>query len=177
MRVGDFDRVAAAMGWVRLYAWLAVAAALPTVVWRVVVGFGIPLGTPEKWRVEQDIAGAGTVYVLALSLIQLAGALMTLLLAHPRGDRLPKRSPIAPGARLPAPLVAGIALIGAAVLVFLCVAGAVNWSNVDPFAGARFTGWAALCWACYAAALLWPLSLLGATLGYLRSRRRDTAIP
>jgi deazaflavin-dependent oxidoreductase (nitroreductase family) len=140
--------------WVRVSAWLAVAAALPTVLWRVVVGFGAQLGTPEQWRAAEHIPGDGTVYVLVLSLLQLAAALLTLLLAHPRSDHVPGWSPIAARAQLPALLVAAIALLGAAVLLFLCVASAINWGNVDPFAGVRFTGWAALSWACYAAAPL-----------------------
>jgi hypothetical protein len=160
---------------VRVSAWLAVAAALPTVLWRVVVGFGAQLGTPEQWRAAEHIPGSGTVYVLVLSLLQLAAALLTLLLVHPRGDHVPGWSPIAARAQLPAPLVAAIALLGAAALLFLCVASAINWGNVDPFAGVRFTGWAALCWASYAAAPLWPIFLIITTLGYLRSRRATAA--
>jgi hypothetical protein len=148
-----------------------VAAALPTVLWRVIVGLGGRLGTPASWRAAEHIPGPGTAYVLVLSLLELAAALLTLLLAHPRGDRLPGWRPIAPGLRVPAPLVAAIALTGAAVVVFLCVASAINWCNVDPFAGAPFSGWAALCWGCYAAAPLWPIFLIATTLGYLRSHR------
>lgn len=155
----------------RTTARLAVAAALPTVLWRVVVGFGAQLGTPEQWRSAQDIPGGGTVYVLVLSLLQLAAALLTLLLVRPRGDRIPGWSPVAGDVRLPAVVVVGIALAGAAVLVFLCVASAINWDNVDPFSGASFSGWAALCWACYAVAPLWPVFLVITTIGYLRSRR------
>lgn len=158
--------------WVLLSAWLAIAAALPTVVWRVVVGFGWALGTPGRWWAAEHIPGSGTVYVLVLSLLQLVAALLTLLLVHPRGDHIPGWSPVAPRTQLPAPVVASIALGGATVLVFLCVASAINWGNVDPFRGVRFNGSAALCWACYAVAPLWPVFLIVTTLGYLRSRRR-----
>ena len=156
--------------WVLVCAWLAVAAALPTVLWRAVVGFGADLGTPARWRAAEHIPGSGTVYVLALSLIQLVAALLTLLLIHPRGDRLPGRD-----VRLPAWVVGVVASVGAAVLVFLCVGSAVNWGKVDPFAGAPFTGWAALCRACYLVAPLWPVFLIATTVGYLRLRRLTAA--
>jgi hypothetical protein len=159
----------------RVCARLALAAALPTVLWRVVIGLGGRLGTPASWRAAEHIPGSGTAYMLVLSLLELAAALLTLLLAHPRGDRLPGWSPIAPATRVPAPLVAGLALAGAAVVVFLCVASVINWGDVDPFAGAPFSGWAALCWACYAAAPLWPIFLIATTFGYLRSHRATTA--
>ena len=146
--------------WVRVCAWIAVAAALPTVLWRAVVGFGATLGTPANWRAAEHIPGGGTVYVLVLSVIQLVAALLTLLLVYPNGIRLPAR------------VVAAIALAGAAVLVFLCVASAVNWGKVDPFATAPFSGWAALCWACYAVAPLWPVFLVVTVVGYLRERVR-----
>lgn len=171
------DAAARRPRWARVSAWLAVAAALPTVLWRVVVACGISLGTPEQWRAAQDMPGGGTVYAFGLSLLQLAAALATLLLVHPRGDRVPRWSPVAPGARLPAWFVASIALTGAGVLAFLCVAAAVNWGGVDPFADAAFTAWTALCWACYAVAPLWPVFLVCTTLGYLRSRRDGPTSP
>jgi hypothetical protein len=133
---------------------------MPTVLWRAIVGLGARLGTPASWRAAEHIPGPGTAYVLVLSALELAAALLTLLLAHPHGDHLPGWSPIAPATRLPAPLVATIALAGAAVLVFLCVASAINWGNVNPFAGAPFSVWAGLCWGCYAAAPLWPIFLI-----------------
>jgi hypothetical protein len=156
---------------VRACAWLAVAAAVPTVAWRVVVGLGAHLGTPVRWRTAEHIPGSGTAYVLVLSALQLAAALATLALASPRGDRVPAWSPVAPRRQVPRPAVALIAFTGAAVLIFLCAGSAIYWGNVDPFAHARFSGWAALCWACYAAAPLWPLLLIATALGYLRTRR------
>lgn len=138
----------------RVCAWLAVAAALPTVLWRAIVGCGATLGTPAHWRAAEHIPGSGTIYVLVLSAIQLVAALLTLLLINHR-------------LRLPRSLVATTALIGAAILAFLCVASAVNWTKVDPFGGAPFTGWALLCRACYAIAPLWPVFLIATTIGYL----------
>lgn len=158
----------------RVCAWLAVAGALPTVLWRVLVGFGLTLGTPEWWRTAQELPGSGTAYVLTLSSVQLAAALATLLLIHPRGDRVPRWSPITPGARLPASVVGTIALTGAAILVWLCVASAINWDAVDPFSDADgWNGWAVLARSCYAVAPLWPVFLTATTIGYLRGRRAD----
>ncbi|MDT8911600.1 hypothetical protein [Amycolatopsis sp. PS_44_ISF1] len=150
--------------WVKVCAWAAVAAALPTVLWRAVVGFGLPLGTPQSWRAFQHIPGSGTAYVLTLSAIQLLAALATLRLARPEGDRLPW------GRRLPRWGVAAIAFGGAAVLFVLCALSAVNFGRVDPFAGRAWDGWRALCLGCYLCAPLWPVFLLVTTVGYLRHR-------
>jgi hypothetical protein len=60
----------------------AIAAVLPTVVRRVVVGFGADLGTPGRWRQAQHLQGTGTGRMLALSFIQLRAALLTLVLIH-----------------------------------------------------------------------------------------------
>jgi hypothetical protein len=36
--------------------------------------------TPETWRRDEHLPGSGTVYVVVLSLVQLATALLTLIL-------------------------------------------------------------------------------------------------
>ena len=161
-------------GWARACGIAAICAALPTVIWRVVAGCGATLGTPEIWRHDEHLPGSGTVYVVVLSLVQLAAALLTLVLLVPGADRVPRWSPIARGRRLPTWLVAGISFAGAAVLLVLCLLSAVNWSHVDPFGHATaVTGWSWLCWICYAVAPAWPLLLIATTIGYSLSRRSD----
>jgi hypothetical protein len=152
--------------------WIAIGAALPTAVWRAVVGLGPTLGTPAAWRDFQDIPGAGSAYVLGLSVVQLGAALLTLVLIRPNGDRVPRWSPVAAGRRLPVWLVAGGALLGATVLAAICVMSVLAWAAVDPFTGAPLDGWAVLCRACYLVAPLWPLFLIITTIGYVRHRRR-----
>jgi hypothetical protein len=154
----------------------AIAVALPTVIWRVLVGLGATLGTPASWRRSEHLPGAGTSYVFGLSALQLAAALLTLVLVVPGADRLPRWSPVAAGRRMPRELVAGVSLIGSFALISVCVLSVINWRSVDPFHDApTVSGWSLLCWACYAAALAWPVLLIATTLGYWRSRSRHPA--
>lgn len=158
--------------WAVLAAWTSVLAALPSVVWRTLLGLGFELGTPATWRAEQDIPGQGTTYVLALSAAQFLAALLALRMVRLGGDIVPRWSPIRAGKRLPAWLVCLLALTGAAMLAALCVMGLSNWAAVDPFAGEPASGWSSLSDSCYLAVLLWPPALVTAVLGYAISRRR-----
>ncbi|WP_280236479.1 hypothetical protein [Nocardia cyriacigeorgica] len=159
--------------WGVVAAWIAFLAALPTVLWRVVLGMGFDLGTPDAWRAEQVIPGAGTAYVLGLAALQLLAALAVVRMVRPGGDRVPRWSPILAGRRVPTALVCGIALTGAAILVALCAMSIHHWSNVDPFAGEPDSAWNSVCTGCYLAVLLWPPALVIAVIGYAISRRRD----
>jgi fumarate reductase subunit D len=38
----------------------AIVASLPSAIWRVLVGIGLPLGTPGSWRASQQVPGRGT---------------------------------------------------------------------------------------------------------------------
>ncbi len=144
---------------------------LPTVIWRVLVGLGIDLGTPTAWRAAEQIPGSGTLYVLGLSVVELGAACLTLLLVRPGGDVVPRWSPIAAGRRLLMGVVTAIALAGALVVTLLCVLSIRSWPAVDPFAGVAGSAWSTLCGACYLAALLWPPALVVTLIGYVRSRR------
>lgn len=165
--------------WVRACGVAAILAALPTVVWRAVVGVGLTLGTPTSWRRAEELPGSGTAYVMTLSVVQVAAALMTLLLIVRGADRVPRQSPIAAGRRLPASFIVGTSLTGAAVLGVLCILSAVNWGRVDPFRDAEtVSAWSWLCWACYLVTPAWPLLLVATTLGYRRARTdQQVAIP
>lgn len=108
---------------------------------------------------------------MTLSAMHLVAALLTVVLFVPDADRIPRWSPVAAGRRLPGSLVVGVSLIGSAVLSAICLVGAIKWSRVDPFRDARaVSGWSYLCWACYAAAMAWPVLLTATTVGYWRAR-------
>lgn len=157
--------------WAVVAAWTAVVTAMPTVLWRALVGFGLDLGTPAAWRARQDIPGSGTAYVLTLSALELAAAGLALRLVRPRGDIVPRWSPIRAGRRLGVRTVSLVALTGAVAVAVLCVLSMQNWPAVDPFAGEPTSGWKTLCAGCYLAALAWPPALVATVIGYAISRR------
>lgn len=161
-------RGAAAMRrWIVVCAWASFLLALPTVVWRVLPGVGLPLGTPQAWRDFQQFPGAGTWYVLGLSAIQMAAAGCCLLLSVDVRRVTPRWAPAWP--RRAAPVAIGVAgLIGALALAFFVVTSIIAWDRVNPFAGHPYDGWAWLCLTCYLLAVPWPAFLGAASVGYLR---------
>lgn len=164
--------------WIRWCAWASFLVALPTAVWRVLPGFGIPLGTPVAWREFQELPGAGTSYVLGLSLMQLAAAACCLLFAVDVRRFVPGLLP--ERLRRCVPVLVGVAgMIGAVVLILLIVMSIIAWDKVDPFAGEPYDGWAWLSLVCYLLAALWPVFLVPASLGHLarhRSPRRPATV-
>lgn len=73
---------------------------------------------------------------MGLSAIQLAAALLTLVLFIPNADRVPRWSPVAASRRMPVSVIVGASLIGAALAMTLCVLSVVHWSQVNPFGDA-----------------------------------------
>lgn len=162
--------------WAVPTAWTAVLASLPTVLWRALVGLGVPLGTPAVWRAGEQLPGTGTAYVLGLSVVECLAALLTLRLVRPNGDVVPRWSPIGPGRRLPTAAVSLTALGGVVALVLICVLSVRSWSVVDPFAGQIASGWSRLCAGCYLAALLWPPAVVATVIGYVKGRRNQLSV-
>jgi hypothetical protein len=160
---------------VRWCAYAGMVVALPTAAWRLPMVVGATLGTPGTWREAQQIPGAGTWYLLGLSLVQLAAiACMLALTVEP--SRLAPRRSDARTARLLPMLVGWAGVAGAVVLALLVTMSIVAWDKVDPFAGADYDRWAWLCAGCYLLAALWPPLLGAASIGYLvRHRRRPAA--
>lgn len=137
----------------------------------MLVGLGLTLGTPASWRQSEAIPGAGTGYVIVLSAVQLTAAMLTLVLVVPKADRVPRWSPMAPRRRLPPRVVVGTGLIGASLVVALCVLSVVHWAQVDPFRDAvTVTGWSYLCWSCYLVAIAWPMLVIATVIGYWGAR-------
>lgn len=159
--------------WARVAAWATVACVTPSAVWRVAVGFGADLGWSERQLDRQDIPGSGTVYVVALSVLSLGAAGMTLMLVRRGADRLPSWVPGVGGRRMPAAVVVTIACAGAAVVAWICALSVANWDRVNGFADQPDSGWAAVMVACYAPALLWAPLLLAVTADYYWHRHRS----
>ena len=155
--------------WVRWCAYTAFLSALPSAVWRALPGFGVTMGTPAQWREFQDLPGTGTWYVLGLSVVQVLAAACCLLLSVNLRRFLPGFSPSWVGCA--AARVVGIGgLIGAAILTLVITMSVIAWEKVDPFSGQTYNGWAWLCLVCYLSTVLWPLSLVPASIGRLMHR-------
>ncbi len=106
-------------------------AAPPSVVWRVIVGLGVNLGTPAPDQAER-IPGSDTTSVLGLSTIQLCAALLTLVLTRREGDRMPTWLLLIGGHRLSMTLILDCSAAGIAALTFLCGVSAIHCGTVDP---------------------------------------------
>jgi hypothetical protein len=158
--------------WVVVAAWGALLSTVPSAVWRVLMIVGLMPGTGELRRYELvGNATTGYVYVVALSIVQLAAAFLTIGLVRPWGERLlGRRVALAP--------VLIVATLGGLAVVWLfdvsLVRELVTGNRPD---GGRVSG--AALWvmmACYAPIFLWgPLELV-ATVGY-GLRRRSRSLP
>ena len=161
--------------WVLVCGVGTILVAVPTVIWRALVGFGLTLGTPESWRRAEQIPGIGTNYVLTLSAFQLTAALLTLVLIVPDADRVPRWTSVAAGRRAPLRVVVGTGLLGAVLVAVLCLLSVINWVHVDPFRDAiTVSGWSYLCWGCYLVAPAWPVLLTATVVGYWQARHQST---
>lgn len=151
--------------WAVVAAYVAVASVLPSAIWRTAIGFGAELGTTEEWRDFQELPGAGTWYVVALSLLSIGAAWLTFGLIRPWGEWVPTG------------VAVGIATTGALIVLWICVVSVVNWDQVIGFKGKPAPGWYELAVAVYLPALLWGPAVLAATWAYWRRRTEQTVEP
>ncbi|MFJ9692805.1 hypothetical protein [Kitasatospora sp. NPDC101183] len=118
---GSMDGVAPPPQWVELAAKAAALTAVPSGLWRIVFGFGVPLGftgaTMAAFAEHQP--GWGTVYCVALSALAEVLTFLTMGLVRPWGRVVPRWIPVLGGRRV-RPLAAIVpALAGAVVLTVL----------------------------------------------------------
>ncbi|MGI5525869.1 hypothetical protein ACQEVX_00095 [Streptomyces syringium] len=156
--------------WAALAAYAVPLVTLPSGLWRVALAAGLPVAAEPVRTVW------GVLYVLALTVVSEALALLTLGLVQPWGEVVPRWIPLI-GGRAVRPLAAVVpALLGAATLFGLC--GWVGYLQTSNMAAGGITDSAAqqaLLVACYAPLLAWaPLLALTAVAYY---RRRTTALP
>ncbi|OIJ90410.1 hypothetical protein BIV24_17810 [Streptomyces colonosanans] len=150
--------------WVVRVAHVAALTAVPSGIWRITMGLGIPVGFDTTGL---DIPGWFTVMCIAMSLGVEGLTLLTLGLVKPWGEVVPHWIPLIGGKRV-APLAAVIpASLGAALLMLLTI------PNARGFGGAQGapTGPALVVMdACYAPLLLWGPLLGVVTISYYRRR-------
>ncbi|GAA3371934.1 hypothetical protein GCM10020367_24740 [Streptomyces sannanensis] len=154
--------------WAVLAAHAVPLITLPSGLWRLALVAGLPV---LELPTEGGTIGVGeSLYIVSLSLVSEALALLTLGLVRPWGETVPRWIPLLGGRRIP-PLAAVIpALTGAAGLL-----GLVGWFTYAQYAGLGdgLTGspaQKALLTVCYVPLLAWAPLLIAVTVAYHRRR-------
>ncbi|MEU2392441.1 hypothetical protein [Streptomyces sp. NPDC007369] len=150
--------------WAVLAAHAVPLVALPSGLWRLLLVAGLPVaeeGVDSPWT---------AAYVVSLTVVSEALALLTLGLVRPWGESVPRWVPRLGGRRIP-PLVAVVpALTGAFLLVALIAwfvyanATGIGQGTIGSPAQDLFL------LACYLPLAAWPPLLIAVTLAYHRRR-------
>ena len=158
--------------WASWLAWGTVACLVPSAIWRTAVGLGVDLGWSQEHLDLEQIPGFGSFYVIALSVLSLFAASLTLGLVRPWGERFPSWLPLARGRSVPVLMAVVPALVGTCLVLAISVKSILSWDRVSGFADRPDSWWAALMAACYLPAVLWGPMLLAVTWDYWRRRSR-----
>ncbi|MGW6919604.1 hypothetical protein ACWGB8_38240 [Kitasatospora sp. NPDC054939] len=164
--------------WAELAARAAVWSTVPSGLWRIVFGLGIPVGfSGETARIAAEHQpGWGTLYCVLLSVLTEALAFLTLGLVRPWGEVVPRWIPLI-GNRRVRPLAAIVpAALGGAALTWLGLSSLLGgWGEElsDPDAPQGLAG--LVMTLCYLPLVAWGPLLLAVAADYarrtLRSRR------
>ncbi len=152
--------------WVR---WVTHAAVLPPIgsgIWRIAMGFHLPVG----WR--GPIPWYGAPYTVVLSAVAETLALLALGFIKPWGVVFPSRLPVIGGRRVHPAAAILPASLASILLTVLGVEGVARWSTVasEPESPRGFAF--DVMTAAYAPLVLWGPLLAAATFGYVLRVRR-----
>ncbi|MFJ8577765.1 hypothetical protein [Micromonospora sp. NPDC093277] len=162
--------------WAVRAAHLIPLVVLPSGLWRIALVAGVPIGAYENGAPART-HGAESVYILALSLVSEALALLALGLVRPWGEVFPRWLPLLGGRRV-SPLfavtVATAGAVGVTLVWGYATRGMIASSLLVQGDGLGFSppGFALLV-ACYVPPLLWGPLLLAVTVAYHRRRCRN----
>lgn len=147
---------------------------LPSGLWRIALGLGVPMGFAEGSMLADFPHPIGTPYVFALSLLLELLALLALGLVRPWGEVFPRWLPMVGGRAVPVSFAVTAASLGAAAVTLIGVIGASGWAGAlaapespDGFAAAVMT-------LAYAPFLAWGPLLAILTVHYYRRRTTRT---
>ncbi|HEX2314501.1 MAG TPA: hypothetical protein VHJ17_12230 [Thermomonospora sp.] len=157
--------------WADLAAQATLWCALPSSIWRILFGLGLPAG----FTGSQDPANGpwwGLLYVVALSALSEGLAFLSMGLVRPWGEVAPRWIPLI-GGREVRPMAAIVpASLGALALTALWTPivfqGFESGSDPELPHGAK----AVILWVCYAPLVLWGPLLAAVTVAYAIRRRR-----
>ncbi|MFC0622929.1 hypothetical protein [Kribbella deserti] len=155
--------------WADRLAHAIVLMTLPSGLWRIGLALGFSMGALDLQGNPVHVEGWGIPYVLGLSVLAEALALLSFGLVRPWGEVVPRWIPWLGGRRV-APYAAVIpAALGSIALMLVWGYGFRNlFAGIElPFAN---DWWAALMIACYAPLLLWGPALAVLTWAYHRRR-------
>ncbi|MDJ0380069.1 hypothetical protein [Streptomyces sp. G-G2] len=165
LRMLRIDALPEVPRWATLIAHAAPLVTLPSGLWRIALVAGLPVATEPVRTVGE------TLYVLSLTVVSEALALLTLGLVRPWGEIVPRWIPALGGRRV-RPLAAVVpAPLGAAALFALC--GWVGYIQVADLAAGSITDTPAqqgLLVLCYVPLLAWAPLLTVSALAYYRRR-------
>ncbi|MFE9691157.1 hypothetical protein [Micromonospora sp. NPDC005806] len=160
-----------APAWAVRVAHLIPLLTLPSGLWRIALVAGVPLGLSEHSASLRPGLGE-RVYIVSLSLVAEALALLALGLVRPWGEVFPRRLPLLGGRRVPPSFAVTVATAGAVALILIW--GYAAWGGAVRGGDLGFTpSGLVLLLACYSPLLLWGPLLLVLTLAYHRRRCRD----
>lgn len=143
---------------------------LPSGLWRLLLAAGYRGGYTEAGYAAMGIDGWGTVYVIGLSAVVEALALLTLGLVRPWGERVPGWIPWLGGRRVAVWAAVVPAAVGAVALTVLWSPFALWWTV--PHDGMTGTG-ALVAGLLYLPLVAWGPLLGAVTVAYHRRRRAE----
>ena len=158
--------------WAVVCAHLVPLLVLPSGIWRLVLGAGVPVGFTGDLAELYAAPGWITPYVVLLTLASELAAMTSFALVARWGEVVPAWVPRWRGRILPRTLVAGVAAAGTVVLTLVAVPTVALWNGPenmgDPDAPQGLAG--LVMTACYAPMLAWPPLLAALTVAYWRRR-------
>lgn len=162
--------------WADRIAHIIPFTVLPSGLWRIALGLGVPVGFAEGSRLADFPHPVGTPYVFTLSILAEFFALLAFGLVRPWGEVFPRWIPLVGGRRVPVSFAVAAASLGAAAVTVVGLGGASNWTGAmsDPGSPDGFA--AVVMTIAYVPFLAWGPLLAILTVHYFR-RRTTRPVP
>ncbi|MEV0530328.1 hypothetical protein [Kitasatospora sp. NPDC050463] len=157
--------------WADLAARATVWTTVPSGLWRVALGLGVPVGFSGELAATTDryIPGWGTVYVVLLSGLAEAVAFLTLGLVRPWGEVVPRWVPLI-GGRTVHPIAAIVpAALGSAALTWVGMSSLFGgWASAMSSPEAPHGTAGLIMTLCYLPLVAWGPLVAVVTVAYAR---------
>lgn len=147
---------------------------IPSGLWRIALGVGIPVGFSGELGELYRAPGWITPYVFGLTLATEAAALLCLGLVRRWGEVVPDWVPRIGGRKIPVRPVVAAATLGVIALTMITIPTVALWNGPenmgDPDSPQGLAG--LIMTACYAPQIAWAPLLAVLTVAYYRRRTR-----